>query len=102
MAAVTSCENAPLLLKKMYVLLEHTKRQVKVFQFLSRNAFIFPYVYHRSLLFVSSWAKMAKKQKYLYDSVLVIIKNSWFAITCQAAILGVNTTEFFLEEFTWK
>ena len=43
---------------------------------------------------------MAKKQKYLYDSVLVIIKNSWFAITCQAAILGVNTTEFFLEEFT--
>jgi len=28
---------------------EHTKRQVKVF-FLSRNAFIFPYVYHRSLL----------------------------------------------------
>ena len=31
------------------VCLEHTKRQVKVF-FLP---FIFPYVYHRSLLFVS-------------------------------------------------
>ena len=28
--------------------LEHTKRRVKVL-FLSRNAFIFPYVYHRSL-----------------------------------------------------
>ena len=76
----------------MYVLLEHKKRQVKVFQFLSRNAFIFPYVYHRSLLFVSSWAKMAKKQEYLYDSVLVIIKNSWFATLDKAAMLGVNTT----------
>ena len=32
--------------------LEHKKRKVKVL-FLSRNAFIFPYVYHRSLLFVS-------------------------------------------------
>ena len=72
----------------MYVLLEHTKRQVKVFQFLSRNALIFPYVYHRSLLFASSWAKMAKKQKYLYDSVLVIIKNSWFAITWQGGHVG--------------
>ena len=35
-------------------MLEHTKRKVKVF-FLSRNAaFILPYIYHRSLLFVSS------------------------------------------------
>jgi len=33
--------------------MEHTKRQDKAF-FLSRNAFIFPYVYHRGLLFVSS------------------------------------------------
>ena len=36
-------------------MLEHTKRQDKAF-FLSRNAFIFPYVYHRGLLFVSSQA----------------------------------------------
>ena len=40
-----------LLLLTMY--LEHTKRQVEVF-FLSRNAFIFPNVYHRSLVFVTS------------------------------------------------
>ena len=40
-----------LLLLTMY--LEHTKRQVEVF-FLSRNAFIFPHVYHRSLVFVTS------------------------------------------------
>ena len=40
------------------------KRQDKAF-FLSRNAFIFPYVYHHGLVFVSSSAKMAKKQKYL-------------------------------------
>ena len=35
---------------------------------------------------------MAKKQEYLYDSVLVIIKNSWFATLNKAAMLGVNTT----------
>ena len=45
-------------------MLEYTKSQVKVL-FLSRNAFIFSYVYHRSLLFVSSLAKMPKKQEYL-------------------------------------
>ena len=33
--------------------LEHTKRRVKVL-FLSRNAFLFPYVYHLSLFFVYS------------------------------------------------
>jgi len=71
----------------MYVLLEHTKRQVKVF-FLSRNAFCF---------FLS---KMAKKQKYLYDSVLVIIENSILQSLDKVAMLGVNTTECFLEEFT--
>ena len=32
---------------------EETKRQDKAF-FLSRNAFMFPYVYHRGFLFVSS------------------------------------------------
>ena len=31
---------------------------------------------------------MAKKQEYLYDSVLVIIKNSWFATLDKAAMLG--------------
>ena len=40
--------------------LVHTKRRVKV-SCLSRNAFIFPYVYHRSLFFVyshtSSWLR---------------------------------------------
>ena len=45
-------------------MLEYTKSQVKVL-FLSRNAFIFSFVYHRSLLFVSSLAKMPKKQEYL-------------------------------------
>ena len=40
-----------LLLLTMY--LEHTKRQVGVF-FLSRNAFIFPNVYHPNLVFVTS------------------------------------------------
>ena len=34
-------------------MLEHTKHQDNAF-FLSRNAFIFPYVYHRGLPFVSS------------------------------------------------
>ena len=33
---------------------------------------------------------MAKKQEYLYDSVLVIIKNSWFATLNKAAMLGVK------------
>ena len=42
-------------------MLERTNRQVKVL-FLSRNAFRFPYVDHRSLLFVSSSAKMAKNK----------------------------------------
>ena len=28
--------------------------------------------------------------------------NSWFATTWQGAMLGVRTTEFFLEEFSWK
>ena len=40
-----------LLLLTMY--LEQTKRQVEVF-FLSRNAFICPHVYHRSLVFITS------------------------------------------------
>ena len=35
---------------------------------------------------------MAKKKEYLYDSVLVIIKNSWFATLDKAAMLGVSIT----------
>jgi len=57
-----------LLLLKMYV--EHTKRQDKTF-FLSRNAFIFPYVYHRSLLFAPS---------FLHPSTLPCI-SEWWSLT---------------------
>ena len=44
--------NLLLILHLKLCMLEHTKRQVKVF-FLSRNAFIVPYVNHRNLLFFS-------------------------------------------------
>ena len=56
-------------------MLKHTKRQVKVFFFFPRNVFIFPYVYHRSLFFVSSQAKMAKKQKYLWSRIVQKVKK---------------------------
>jgi len=46
------------------MMLEHTKRQVKVL-FLSRNAFIFPYVYHCSLRFVSFPIFRKKNRKLL-------------------------------------
>ena len=45
------------------MMLEHKKRKVKVL-FLSRNAFTFPYVYHRSLLFVS-FSNISQKNKKL-------------------------------------
>ena len=46
------------------MMLEHKKRKVKVL-FLSRNAFTFPYVYHRSLLFVS-FSNISKKNEKLW------------------------------------
>ena len=49
-------------------MLGHTKRRVKFF-FLSRNAFMFLYIYHLNLLtFLILKTKMAKKQKYLRSS----------------------------------
>ena len=46
------------------MMLEHTKRQVKNFSFRFKNVFIFPYVYHRSLLFVS-FSNISQKNKKL-------------------------------------
>ena len=46
------------------MMLEHKNRKVKVL-FLSRNAFTFPYVYHRSLLFVS-FSNISKKNEKLW------------------------------------
>ena len=45
------------------MMLEHTKRQFKVL-FLSKNAFIFRYVYHCSLLF-GSFSNISQKNKKL-------------------------------------
>ena len=50
-------------------MLEHTIREVKVFLFFfSRNAFIFPHVYLRSLLFVSS-SEICLVVLYKFESV---------------------------------
>ena len=65
-------------------ILEQTKRQVKVF-FLSRNVFIFPYAYHRSLFFVS-WAKMEKNQS-IYDLIEINLArmSGWIPYITYAA-----------------
>jgi len=52
-------------------MLEYTKRQDKAF-FLSRNAFIFPYVYHHGLLLFLLKLR-GPKNKSIYD----VASNSW-------------------------
>ena len=57
------------------------KCRVKVL-FLSKNAFICPYIYHCILLFVSSLAKMAKKQEHLRFIFMQLLDGAQLIFCC--------------------
>ena len=80
----------------MYCMLEHTKRQViKSFFFPEMRLIYFPAFIIAVCFFFCSYAKMAKKTKVSIRFCSFIIKNSWFAITCQGGHVGGQYNRIF-------